>query len=225
MRISSKHFLGSTLVIAFCLAALASPHLAAEKKKNKAVSMFLAAAEKTAQLKDYHVMFLYTEYDPKEKKNKTRTCEFWWKEPGLRKLIVHEGENSGSVVSFNPKKNKKKVFGKKNGISIPGGLPANNPLVAPFFEVGWQNDFKNLKSLAKDGAFSLAGEEKIRGKDAVKIKISLKEGEYNGIIVWLDKEDGWLLKHEYYKDNKFDHSTEFYGVEVDTELKDSTFEP
>jgi outer membrane lipoprotein-sorting protein len=44
------------------------------------------------------------------------------------------------------------------------------------------------------------------------------------VIIWIDKKTGVLVKHEYYKQNKFHKSVTLYGIKINAGLKDKDFD-
>jgi outer membrane lipoprotein-sorting protein len=209
-----------------CLAAVfAISATAAAAAKPDAQKLFQEMLKQSLNLKDYTFKFDHKEINPKTKKEDATSCEFWWKTPDYRKLIVHQGQHKGSVVVYNPDKSKTKVFGKQAGVEIPGGMPKDAKMVEPFFKVGWQNDMIALKKSTREGKFALSGEDKVRGRKAWKITVTGAKDEYDKVVIWIDQKDKVLLKHEYYKSGKFDSSTEIYDIKINADLKTDVFKP
>lgn len=198
---------------------------AAAAAKPDANKIFQDMLKQSLKLKDYSFRFDHTEIDPKTKKEKITVADFWWKEPDFRKLAVIDGQHKGSIVVYNPDKSKTKVFGKQGGVEIPGGMPKNTAMVAPFFKVGWQNDLIELKKLTRGGKFALGGEEKIKDRAAWKITVTGAQDAFDKIIIWVDKKDSVLLKHEYYKQGKLDNRSIIYNIKINTGLKPAEFKP
>lgn len=214
------------LMMALVLLSLAVPRYAAEKQKSPdPKKIFDAAAKKVDTLDDYYFEFESVEYDTKTKKNETTIVQFWWMKPEFRKLSVLEGKHKGSVAAYNPKKNAKRVFGKQNGVAIPGGVPKESEMVKQFFLVGWQNDFVDLTTATNKGKFKLDGVEAVKEtKEAYKITVDKPKSEFSKVIIWIDKKTGVLVKHEYYKQNKFHKSVTLYDIKINSGLKDKDFE-
>lgn len=213
------------LMLAAAFVAFAAHRSIAEKeKKPDPRKIFDAAAKKVDTLDDYYFEFESVEMDTKTKKNVSTIVQFWWMKPDFRKLAVLEGNHKGSVAVYNPKKNAKRVFGKQNGVAIPGGVPKESDMVKEFFLVGWQNDFENLKKATNKGKFKLDGVEAVKEtKEAYKITVDKPKSEFSKVVIWIDKKTGVLVKHEYYKQNKFHKSVTLYDIKVNAGLKDKDF--
>jgi len=199
--------------------------LAQESKTPDAKKVFNGLNDKIKSLKSYKLIFEYTEYLTDKKKEEWRKCEFWFMGRDFMRLEVLDGTDKGSKVAYNAKRSKDKAHAKAGYMPFPIAVSKDDERLSGFFESDWESDIKGIAGDAKDGSFSYAGEEDIKGRTAHKIEITPKKAEYSKILLWIDKKDSILLQYENFKDGKFNSRKTFYNIELNPDMNPKTFVP
>ena len=204
----------------FCLSAAPraqAPKAAAPNAEAIIVSLY----KRTSELQKYKLMFDYVEAKNEKSKGASRTCEFWYAGPDLIRLAVREGDDKGSKVVYNAKKNDKAVKVKQLFIAI--SLKKTDPRLAGFFVSDWLSDLNDVKKFTAGAKPKLGGEDKIKGRAGYKVEFTGLKGEFDKVLLWIDEKDSVLLQYEYYSGGVFKQRKTWYDYDLNPAITDADF--
>jgi len=216
------------LLVFAVLASLAVQAQEEEEKAPDAKEIFDSMVKKTATLDSYSVIFEYEEPETEKREKTWRKCDFWYMGGGdFLRFEVLDGQDKGSRVAYNAKRNEKKVYAKQGMMPIAIPLSVNDKRLEGFFESDWQSEVDDITGWAEDAEFTYLGEDVIMEHKAYKIQIipSDKEAEYDRIILWIDEEDDVLLQYEYYNGDQLDSRKTWYDYKLDRKFNPKDFKP
>ncbi|MFC1474576.1 outer membrane lipoprotein carrier protein LolA [bacterium] len=222
-----KKLFSLTLAVFTALIFMTAVSAQEEGEAPDAKKLYDGLSERIKNIKSYRLIFEYTEYIPKKKTEEWRKCEFWFMGRDFMRLEVLDGVDKGSKVAYNVKRKKNKAYAKAGYMPLAIPIAKDDERIEGFFKSDWESDLKSMAEKTKDAEFSLAGEEKIKGRDAYKIEISIsdEEAEHDRILLWIDKKESILLQYENYKDEKFADRKTWYEIELDVEMNPKSFKP
>ncbi len=194
---------------------------AAKQAGPTADAVFASLYKRIETLNKYTFIFDYTEV--KKDKTEARTCEFKYAGPEFIYLSVTDGDNKGSQVVYNAKKNKKAVRAKQSFMPMAISVGKDDPRLAGVFVTDWNSDLIAIKKMIAGAKPVMVGSDKIKGRDAYKIEFTGLKGDFNKIDLWIDKKENLLLQYEYFKNNEFSQRKTWYGFKLDAPLTDDDF--
>jgi len=203
----------------------AAPKAPAAKKAAapKADAIVDSLFKKTAELKTYKFFFDYFVPKTDKVKGESRTCDFWYSGPGYLRLVVTDGDDKGSQVVYNEEKNDKAVKAKQSYMPIAISVKKNDPRLEGFFVSDWNSDVKEIKKFTSGAKPILAGEEKIKDRVGYKVVFDGLKGEFDKVIIWIDKKDSVLLQYEYYLGGPLKQRKTWYNYDLNPAITNADF--
>lgn len=219
-----KKYFFSILIFSFVFVSLAIPCTAADSPDTPtAVEIYASMFERYKTVKQYHHFFDYEETGMADGEKQNRVCEFWYVEPDVIRLDVISGDDKGSKVVYNGKKNDKTVYAKQPLMPVAIPLGKNDPRLGGFMTSNWKSDLNELKQLTGDAVPEFVGGSKVKDRPAWKIEFKNLKGKYNRIILWIDKEQKLLVQYEYYAGDELFARKTWYDFDLETKLGPKDF--
>jgi len=197
--------------------------VSAADKAPDASAVFDSMYKKIDTVKNYKLTFDYEETKTEKSKGTSRVCDFWFVEPDLIKMVIVDGDDKGSKVAYNGIKNDKAVRAKQSFMPLPISVKKNDPRLAGFFVSDWKSELIDIKKKVGAVKPKSAGEGKIKDRLAYKIVFDGLKGEFDKIILWVDKKDSVLLQYEYYLNGTMKQRKTWHDIDLDAKLTEEDF--
>jgi outer membrane lipoprotein-sorting protein len=208
---------------AFAQKAITKKETPKKEASPNAISIVDSLYKRTGELKKYKFLFDYLETKSEKSKGESRTCDYWYAGPDFLRLVVLEGDDKGSQVVYNAKKNDKAVKAKQSFMPIAISVKKTDPRLVGFFVSDWASDLKDVKKFAGDAKPKLDGEGKIKDRLGYKIVYTDLKGEFDKVIIWVDKKENVLLQYEYYKDGTMKQRKTWHDFDLNPTITDEDF--
>jgi outer membrane lipoprotein-sorting protein len=223
-----KHLLtglsmAAVIVICVAIPCLSQSQAAAPAAAPTATEIFNSLLKQSDALTQYHLLFEYNVMGVGKSKKESRVCEFWYIEPDMRRLDVIDGDDKGNKVIYNGKQNKKAVRAKQPFLPVPISVDRKDPRLAGFFSSDWKADVGEIKGFTAGATPELVGGSKVKDREAWKIEFKNLKGEYDRVVLWVDKKDKVLLQYEYYTGKDLFSRKTWYDYTLDAKLKPADF--
>ncbi len=195
----------------------------AAEKAPDAAAIFDSMFKKIETVKNYKLTFDYEETKTEKSKGTSRVCDFWFVEPNLIKMVIVDGDDKGSKVAYNGIKNNKAVKAKQSFMPLPISVKKTDPRLVGFFVSDWKSDLNDIKSKVGAVKPKLAGQGKIKDRDSNKIEFDGLKGEFDKILLWVDKKDSVLLRYEYYSKGTMKQRKTWHDFDLNAKLTEEDF--
>lgn len=189
--------------------------------ENKAEKIFNSAEESCKKIKDYRVVFEFTE-TKKDRKSYAEYDFSFIKAEGLRRMEVIDGDNKGVILVYRPDEDKNKVKVKKFMLTL--ALDKNDKRIEGFFTTDFVSDFYYLKYHLNKGKINYVKEEKVLGRSCHLLEfIAGKKTEWTKALLWIDKNLLVPVQIEKYDNNKLLSKKIYKKIEIDIGLNKEDF--
>ena len=178
---------------------------------------------KTAELQKYTFLFDYLKTKTDKEKGESRTCEYWYAGHDFLRLIVRTGDDKGSKVVYNAKRNKRGVKAKSSFMPIAISVGKDDSRLRGFFASDWNSDLGDVKKFTAGAKPKLDGESKIKDRDSYKIEFTGLKGEFDKVLLWVDKKDSVLLQYEYYSSGALKQRKTWYDYNLNPQITEDDF--